>query len=289
MTTDEVSGNRLKITTIIPTLNEMRHVERSVQSALQLGPVFVLDSQSTDETRSLAERAGATVVVQPWLGYARQKNWALENLPITTEWILFLDADEWITEELAAEIWQRVDGAVQLGFYLARRNIFLKRELKHAWWYPDYQLRLFRLGAGRYENREVHEHIILEGEAGFLKNALMHENVKGIDEFMRRHEKYAAMEAREIVQRSSGLDHDQRSGSFRGSWPDRRRALKVKVWYRLPARPAIRFVWMYILRRGFLDGRQGLVYCQLLASYEALIDAKILEIELEQTGPATNG
>lgn len=268
------------ISTIIPTLHEEMHIERSVRSVLALGPVFVLDSASTDATKQIAEAAGAVVAIRPWLGYAHQKNWALDNLPIATEWVLFLDADEWITPELAAEIQERVHSSEVPGYYLARRNIFLKRELKHAWWYPDFQLRLFRLGTGRYEDREVHEHIILDGEAGFLKNAIMHENVKGIDEFMQRHEKYAAMEAKEIVNQAKGLSNGRREGSFRGSWPDRRRALKTRIWYRLPARPAIRFVWMYVLRRGFLDGRQGLIYCQLLASYEALIDAKILELEL---------
>ena len=270
------------ITTIIPTLNEALHVERATMSALPLGPVFVVDSGSTDGTQGIAEAAGATVVDRPWLGYARQKNWALDTLPIETDWVFFLDADEWITDELAQELEQTVGQPTYPGYYVARRNIFLGRELKHAWWYPDYQLRLFRPGAGRYEDREVHEHILLDGEPGFLKNALMHENLKGIDEFMRRHEKYAAMEAREMRNQRAHAVAGQREGSLLGSWPDRRRWLKTRIWYRLPMRSLVRFVWMYILRRGFLDGRQGLVYCQLLASYESLIDAKLLELELSE-------
>lgn len=275
-------GQENVITTIIPTLNEALHVERAARSALPLGPVFIVDSGSSDGTQGIAETAGATVVDRPWLGYARQKNWALDTLPIETDWVFFLDADERITDELAQELERTVLQPSFPGYYVARRNIFLGRELKHAWWYPDYQLRLFRHGAGRYEEREVHEHIILDGEPGFLKHALMHENLKGIDEFMRRHEKYAAMEAREMRNQRAHAVAGQREGSLLGSWPDRRRWLKTRIWYRLPLRSLVRFVWMYILRRGFLDGRQGLVYCQLLASYESLIDAKLLELELSE-------
>jgi glycosyltransferase involved in cell wall biosynthesis len=267
---------------IIPTLDEELHLGRVVESAISLGPVFVVDSGSSDRTREIAEESGAQFVLRPWLGYANQKNWALDNLPISTDWVLFLDADEWLSPELANELRQTVSKPSTNGYYLARRNIFLGRELKHAWWYPDFQLRLFRRNAGRYEDRLVHEHFQLDGEPGFLEHAIMHENLKGIDEFMRRHERYAALEAREMRDLRRTTGRDQRRGSFRGSWPERRRALKVRIWYRLPARAAFRFAWMYFVRRGFLDGRRGLVYCQLIASYDALIDAKLLELDLEE-------
>ncbi len=219
------------------------------------------------------------MVERAWDGYASQKNWALDKLAQDATWVLSLDADEWITPELRAEIRRAIGSGRYEGYYMPRWNIFLGRLLKHAWWYPDYQLRLFRPDRGRYEDRLVHEQVQLSGEVGFIESALMHENLKGIDAFLARHIRYAELEAREMLKaKREGLG-TQRRGSFFGSWPERRRALKLRVWYRLPARPAIRFLWMYLIKRGFLDGREGRVYCELIASQETLVNAKLLELE----------
>jgi glycosyltransferase involved in cell wall biosynthesis len=268
------------LTVIIPALDEELHIRRCVESALRLGPVLVVDGGSSDETRSIAERAGARVVDHPWEGYVAQKNWAIETLASASSWVLFLDADEWVTSELAAEIQEAICSEALAGYYLPRKNIFLGRLLKHAWWYPDYQLRLFRADRGRYEERLVHEHVLIDGKEGFLQHALMHENLKGIDAFMERHVRYARLEALEILRYQRGELSDQRRGRFLGSWPERRRALKLKVWYRLPGRPAIRFLWMFLVKRGFLDGKEGRIYCQLIAMYDAMINAKLAELEL---------
>jgi glycosyltransferase involved in cell wall biosynthesis len=270
------------ISIIIPTLEEELHVARAVRSAVPLGSVIVLDAASTDRTKELAQEAGARVVEHAWSGYATQKNWALTNLGIESEWVLFLDADEYLIPALREEIAAATTSRAADGFYIPRRNVFLGRLLRHAWWYPDYQLRLFRAAKGRYEDRLVHEHVLLDGETAFLEEPIMHENLKGIDAFVERHLRYAAFEAVEMLRVRSGELGDQRPGRFLGSWPDRRRALKLHVWYRLPGRPAIRFLWMYLIKRGFLDGKQGRIYCELLAAHEALIDAKLLELELEQ-------
>jgi glycosyltransferase involved in cell wall biosynthesis len=270
------------ISIIIPTLDEELHIARAVSSALPLGSVVVLDGASRDRTREVARDAGARVVEHVWSGYAKQKNWALANVGIEGEWVLFLDADEYLTPALRDEIAAATTSGTADGYYIPRRNVFLGRLLRHAWWYPDYQLRLFRAAKGRYEDRLVHEHVLLDGETAFLKEAIMHENLKGIDAFVERHLRYAAFEAAEMRRVRSGQLGDQRPGRFLGSWPDRRRALKLHVWYRLPGRPAIRFLWMYLVKRGFLDGKQGRIYCELLAAHEALIDAKLLELELEQ-------
>ena len=126
----------------------------------------------------------------------------------------------------------------------------------------------------------VHEHVAIDGEPGFLKHPLTHENVKGLDAFMWRHVRYAGLEAVEMLNARVKGGGNRLEGRLLGSWPDRRRWLKLKLWYRLPARPVIRFFWMYIVKRGFLDGKQGRIYCQLLASHEVLINAKLLELEL---------
>jgi glycosyltransferase involved in cell wall biosynthesis/uncharacterized protein YbaR (Trm112 family) len=273
------------VTTIIPTLDEELHVERAVYSASRIGPVVVVDAGSSDRTQTLADASGASVVDHPWSGYSDQKNWALKNLPIETPWVMFLDADEWVTPELAREIEAAVARSRASGYWIPRANIFLGRRLKHAWWYPDYQLRLFKRERGHFESRLVHEHVLLDGEAEFLAEPLMHENLKGIAEFVRRHNRYAELEARELFDRRRDRSVDQRSGKWFGTWPERRRALKRHVWYRVPARPFVRFFWMYFVKRGFLDGRPGLVYSRLLASYEAAIDAKLQELKNHKQAP----
>ena len=275
---NSLGGGSPRLVVVIPTLDEEIHIARAVTSALRLGHVVVVDSGSRDATRQLAAEMGAEVVEHPWSGYAAQKNWAISQVADRFDWVLFLDADEWVTQQLADEIRTSLASSAS-GFHIPRRNVFEGRVLKHAWWYPDYQLRLFRPGRGRFEDRLVHEHVIVEGVVSFLRRPLMHENLKGVDAFLNRHARYAELEAREIVMARAGANRGHRHGRITGSWPERRRFIKTRIWYRMPFRPAIRFGWMYIVKRGFLDGRQGRVYCQLLASYEAMIDAQLLELD----------
>ncbi len=269
------------VTTIIATLDEELHIGRCVRSVADLGPVFVVDAGSSDATAEIARTSGAAVVQHQWEGYSDQKNWALGSLPITTEWVLFLDADEYLTPELIAEIRLRVVEGRYDAFYIPRMNIFMGTVLRHAWWYPDHQLRLFRAARGRFETRAVHESVLIDGETGFIESTLFHENLKGIDAFIARHLRYAGLEAHEMLRVRQGASDGQRTGKLFGTWPERRRFLKLNVWYRTPGRPLVRFLWLYFVRRGFLDGKAGRVYCSLLASYEALIDAKLAELESE--------
>ena len=121
---------------VIPTRDEALHIRRAIGSALALGRVVVVDSGSTDETRRLASEMGAEVVEHAWEGYAGQKNWALAHVENRFDWVLFLDADEWVPDELAAEIRRAVESS-GAGFHLPRHNVFEGRILRHAWWYPD--------------------------------------------------------------------------------------------------------------------------------------------------------
>jgi glycosyltransferase involved in cell wall biosynthesis len=275
------------VSVIIPTRDEAAHIERCIAGVRGLGPVYVVDSGSSDATQALARACGAHVVENAWPGYAAQKNWALDNLPLETEWVLFVDADEIVTPELRDEIARSAAACGVDGFHIPRELVFLGRRLRHAWWYPDYQLRLFRRTRGRFEERLVHEHAVVQGATSRLEHALVHEDVKGLDHFVARHARYAELEAREMLAGGAG----EIAPSFLGTRAERRRALKTRVWYRLPFRPAIRFAWLYAVKRGFLDGREGRIYAQLIAAYEAMIDAKLLELQHERTAgsPAREG
>ncbi len=264
------------ITTIIPVRDEALHIARCVDSARALGSVFVVDCGSSDATREIAAAHGAVVVQHAWEGYARQKNWALASLDITTEWVLFLDADEYLTPDAAREMCDAAGRGGVAGYYSARRYIFLGRELKHAWWYPDAQLRLFRRQGARCEDVQVHEHMIVPGRIGHLRHAIMHDNRKGLSAFVERHNRYSDLEAAELALPAA----DRKRGAFVGSWAERRRAVKDRIWFRVPMRPLARFAWLYFAKRGFLDGRRGLLFCSLIAMYEFLIDVKILERKL---------
>lgn len=264
------------ITVIIPTRDEAKHIRRCVGSARGLGRVIVVDSGSADATRRIAQEQGAEVVEHAWEGHAAQKNWALASLNITTPWVLFLDADEYLTAETADAIRHAAASAEAEGYFLPRVYIFFGQKLRYAWWYPDYQLRLFRRGRGRFEDRLVHEHVIVDGAVGTIDAAIQHENLKGLSAFIDRHNRYSDLEAAELTNPS----HVRKPGSMRGSWVDRRRAFKDRIWFRVPMRPLVRFVWLYVLRRGFLDGRRGLLFCQLIALYEFMIDVKLLERKL---------
>jgi glycosyltransferase involved in cell wall biosynthesis len=269
------------VTVIIPTRDEAPHIARCVRSALPLGPVIVVDCGSVDATREIAAANGAEVVTHEWEGHAAQKNWALRHLDIRTGWVLFLDADEYLPPETAAEIRAAVRSRAFRGYYLPRRYVFLGRELRHAWWYPDHQLRLFRREGARCEEVQVHEHMIVPGRIGTLRSALMHENLKGLTAFVERHNRYSDLEAAEILRPAA----DRKRGSFTGTWAERRRALKDRVWFRMPARPIVRFLWLYVVRRGFLDGRRGLLFCSLIAMYDFLIEAKLVEHKLAGRSP----
>jgi glycosyltransferase involved in cell wall biosynthesis len=260
---------------IIPTKNEELHIARCVESLLPLGPVLVVDSGSTDDTVAIADRCGARVVHRDWTGHSDQKNWALGQLDPSAQWVIFVDADEYLLpvdrERVVADVASnRADG-----YYLARRFFFLGRRLDHAHWYPDYQLRLFRAGLGRFEDRLVHEHLSVDGEVQASSAELMHENLNGISAYMERLNRYSDLEAQEQAGPSAG----HKPGRLLGSWIERRRALK-NIWLKLPARSLVRFFWLLLVRRAFLDGRPGIIFSALVGVHDFLTESKALERRL---------
>ncbi len=277
------------VSVVIPTLNEEINLPHALRSVVGwAGDVFVVDSESTDRTREIAEEMGAKVVVRPWLGYAKQKNWALENLPIQTDWVFILDADELLLPELRDEISaissRPADEVPESGFYINRYFIFLGKRIKHCGFFPSWNLRFFKLGKARYEERDVHEHMVVDGPEGFLKGLMEHNDRRGLETYMAKHNKYSTLEAKEIFALEDENSHARESIDARlfGNPLQRRRWIKHYVYPKTPAKWLARFVWMYFFRLGFLDGLAGFRFCLFMSTYELLIYLKLEEMRIER-------
>jgi glycosyltransferase involved in cell wall biosynthesis len=279
------------VSVLVLTLNEEVNLPDCLASVAWADQVLVVDSFSTDATVAIARAHGADVVEHAFENYSRQRNWALDTLPLRHDWVLFLDADERVTPELGAEIAAVVRGASEdgpRGYYLNRRLIFLGTWIRHAGWYPSWNLRLFRHRFGRYEDRAVHEHVVLRGRAGYLRHDLIHADGRGLEAFIDRHNRYSTLEARARLQAARGRsDGGRLAGRWLGSPVERKRLLRERVWPKVPAKPLALFVYMYVLRRGFLDGRAGLAFCVLQAYQEFTVGLKLAELERASRPPVT--
>jgi glycosyltransferase involved in cell wall biosynthesis len=276
------------ISVIVPVKNEAENLRRCLPALDWADEVFVVDSSSSDETARVAHELGATVVQFRFNGtFPKKKNWALDNLPFRNDWVLIVDADEVVPPELAEEIRTRTKADEADGFYLNMKYYFLGRRIKHCGYAEAWNLRLFKHRLGRYErmpatsgaptgDNEAHEHVELDGRVLRLTHMLDHHAYPTIHAWVEKHNRYAVWEAeqyerflREPIPTSIG--------------PGKRfkRRLK-KLYLRLPCRPLVRFLYSYVLRLGFLDGRPGFVFCGLLAFYDFLAGANLYEKRLRQ-------
>ena len=266
--------NKGGIDIMIPTLNEKTHIARAVENASRVGRVFVLDSCSTDGTQEIARAAGATVLEHAFENYSRQKNWGLDNMPFEGEWIFILDADERITPALRDEL--RATAASDPpfnGFFVNRTNIFMGHPIRHGGLYPSWNLRFFRRGKSRYEDRSVHEHMLCDGPTGYLKHDMLHVLRETMHGYLAKHVRYADMESDEWVRRTLNAGRD--SGEDTTAFPPGQRVrlwLRREVSPRIPFRPVVRFLYMYLGQLGFLDGSAGYRMAMLMASYEYMIE-----------------
>ena len=268
-----------RVSVLVPTLNEEQNLPECLHSLTWADEVFVVDSFSEDRTLEIALAQGAYVVQHTFESYSRQKNWALDNLPFRNDWVLIVDADERVTPELRCEI-ERVVGSPECdGYYVNRRFIFLGTWIRHAGWYPSWNLRLFRHGVGRYDDREVHEHVVLEGRAGYLHSDLLHLDRRGLEAYIARHNSYSSLEASARLKAERGApDRARLPISLLASPVQRKRYLRERIWPNVPAKAVALFVYMYVLRRGFLDGRAGLALCAFHAFQEFMVGLKLAEL-----------
>ena len=267
------------VSVLVPTLDEELNLPECLDSVAWADEVFVVDSYSHDRTLEIAHGRGARVVQHPFESYSRQKNWALDTLPFRNEWVLIVDADERVTPELRCEIASILPTAGCAGYYLNRRVVFLGRWIRHAGWYPNWNLRLFRHRLGRYDGREVHEHVVIDGPVGYLRNDLLHLDRRGLEAFVARHNRYSTLEAAaRFKAERDAPDRARLPVGLLASPVQRKRFVRERIWPRVPAKPLALFVYMYVLRRGFLDGRAGLALCVFHAFQEFMVGLKLAEL-----------
>lgn len=285
--TSNEPSDKIMISVLIPSKNEIANISECIKSVAFADEIIVVDSHSTDGTQDEARALGAEVVEFNWDGkFPKKKNWALNSIRWRNEWVLILDADERITPELAEEMVDAIRSEAYKGYYLNRRFMFMGGWLNHCGYYPSWNLRLFKHRAGRYEklsvgdtrsgDNEVHEHLLLDGKAGYLKNDMLHYAYPSIDVWIEKHNRYSNWEAR-VTEELFSKDKSVLAASLFGNDIERKRWLRM-ISRRLPLRPFLRFLYHFVFRQGFRDGYRGWVFCRLLAWYEFVSIAKSREL-----------
>jgi glycosyltransferase involved in cell wall biosynthesis len=277
-------NTRVPVSVIIPIKNEAVNLARCLDCVKWADEIFVVDSQSTDGSIAIAEHVGAKVVQFKFNGsWPKKKNWALENLAFCNEWVFILDADEVLPPQAQAEFAQAIINVDDIaGYWINRRFMFMGRWLRHAY-YPNWNLRLFRHALGRYEkltdaptnsgDNEVHEHVLVKGRTTKLQVEIDHYAFPSIDVFVEKHNRYSNWEAR--VAADTLLNSS--SVKISSQTVDRRRKLKT-LSQRLPFRPLLRFLYVYVWQKGFLDDAEGYYFARLHGFYEFLCVAKKREL-----------
>lgn len=242
----------------IITYNEEDNIRDALESVKWADEIVVVDSFSNDRTVEICREYTDKVFSIEWSGFANQKNKAISLT--TMPWVLLLDADERVTEGLRDEIISVINGnSMIIGYYIARKNFFSKRWIRHGGWWPDYTLRLFRRDKGRIEDREVHEAVKVDEKVGYLKNPLEHYTYKDVNDFLKRMELYSSLSAKELYK-------NKKSASI----------LDIIL------RPPATFLRMFILQLGILDGVYGIILAYLYSIYTYKKYSKLRRMNREQ-------
>ncbi len=246
------------LSVVVITRNEKKNLRRCLQSVKWANEIVVVDSQSTDGTLDIAREFGAKIYSPVWRGFGPAKRAGVEKA--TAEWVLSLDADEELSEELSVQIQQVIqDDSNVTGYYIRRKTQFLGRWIMHCGWYPDYILRLFRKSAGNVNEAEVHEKVVVKGRVERLEGEILHYSYPDLEHYFRKSNQYTSLGAQQAF--AAG----KKSGLF---------ALVIK--------PPVSFITHYLLKRGFLDGIEGFVLSVLSAFAVFVKYAKLRELYRQQ-------
>lgn len=277
------------LTIVILTKNEEQNLKKCIKSFQNVANrVVVIDSYSTDNTVELAKTLGAEVYEHPFENHAAQFNWALDNINLSTQWVMKVDADEEFTPELAEEIKTRLDKLSQNvnGVILRRRVYFMGRWLKHGGKYPELLLRIFRVGHGMSEMKMMDEHLIVtDGEVVTFKHDFSDNNNKSLEWWINKHNWYSNKEVLDQQMKADENNREESVSETATSFQAKlKRFVKNRGYYSLPKffRAHMYYVYRYYFRLGFLDGQEGKIYTFLQAYwYRYLVDAKMYECEIK--------
>jgi glycosyltransferase involved in cell wall biosynthesis len=286
------SFGKLPITVLLAAKNEAINLPLCLAALGPAARVVVLDSHSTDATAEIAIAHGAEVVQFEYHGgYPKKRQWALENLTIDTPWVLLLDADEVVPKPLWDEMAQAIAGASLADAFMITKGFhFLGRPMRHGG-FSHAAVLLFKTGKARFErlfddgldglDMEIHERVVVDGPIARITTQLIHEDFKGLEAYIARHNKYSTWEARLRYRYLTSGQYGEATITPRwfGNPQERRRAIKALI-IRMPFEQWVWFGYHYFLRFGFLEGRAGLIASQIRASYIAQVRAKIFELTL---------
>jgi len=275
--------SKLPITGIILTLNEENNLTECLESIKALcTEIFIIDSGSTDKTIEIATQYTDKIFSHTFENYSKQRNWALENLPIKNEWILNLDADHRVNSKLKDELIILFHKGIPSdinGILISRKTIFMGKWIKHGGHFPTYHANFFRKGFGKCEEKLYDQHFLVKGNLLKLKGEIVDIITDSLINFTERHNKWSTLEA--IYQLTAGENDEILASNIFGHAIQRRRALK-SLYEKFPMfiRPFLYFIQRYFLRLGFLDGKEGLIFHFLQGFwFRFLIDSKVYDIE----------
>ena len=271
-----------KLTVVILTYNEEIHIARAIHNVLDWADkIIVLDSHSQDKTIEIAADLGAEVIFRKFDDYKKQRQYAIEYCKNITEWMLFLDADEYLLDETKNAIKLALkENHDIVGYYMSFRFIFMGRWIKHGGYYPCYLMRLFKPKTAVIDE-EINEHVTIKGKVEKLKYDFVDHRLKNIGSWIDKHNKYSDLEASYLWQakntkrKSKGLSLLVQA--------DRRKWLRENIWNHLPllVKPFLYFVYRYVIRWGFLDGKAGFIYYFLHSGwYYFIVDVKYIEMKM---------
>ncbi len=295
----QLQSSIVPVTVLIAAKNEEVNLSKCISALSDFDRVVVIDSGSTDRSATVSRAHGAEVVnFEYYGGYPKKRQWAMDSLEISTPWVLLLDADEVVTEEFVTELRTVLHNPDSKDGYLVTKGFhFLGRKFRYGGFSHSAVL-LFKTGKARFEHlidessealdMEVHERLIVAGEIGRIATPLIHEDFKGLEAYVARHNKYSTWEANVRSQHLSNREWGKSAIRPRlfGNEQERRRFLK-QVAIRFPFEPLLWFIYHYVFKLGFLEGRRGLIASQIRSSYIAQSRAKVFELKLKSLGNIT--
>jgi glycosyltransferase involved in cell wall biosynthesis len=265
--------NKIPISVIVSVKNEALNLPSCLEKLKRFAQIIVVDSGSTDETMAIATAMGAEVLQFQWNGkFPKKRNWALQNANLLYEWILFLDADEFVTDEFVNEVEIKIQDPAYNGYTIQFENYFMGKKLRYG--YGFNKSALFKKSKGAYEkidedlwshlDMEVHEHPIIEGKVGLIKAKVVHKDFKNLEHYIDKHNAYSTWEAQRYLQLKQSKNTQL--------------SLNQKIKYGLlntGLLPAVYFIGAYFLKLGFLDGKEGFYLARFKSHYFFQIQTKV--------------